>query len=200
MAERRGSDESEALKSAVLTIPNLLSTVRILLIPVFLWAMINKKPREALLFFFIAGLTDLLDGFTARIWHQRSKIGTILDPAGDKLLMTASYIVLTLPSLAFPNHIPLWLTATVFFRDLLIVTGALIAFLTWKQKIFIPSLLGKISTGCQVGLVFLVLLLNYFRATHGLVFWACLITLFWTVASGTRYFVFGLAVLRQHRR
>lgn len=200
MAGGTGSDESKALKSAVVTVPNLLSFFRILLVPVFLWAMINKKPGEAVLIFFIAGLTDLLDGFTARIWHQRSKIGTILDPAGDKILMTASYIVLTLPSVASPNHIPLWLTATVFLRDLLIVTGALIAFLSWRQKIFIPSLPGKISTGCQVGLVFLVLLLNYFQATHGLVFWAYLITLFWTIASGTHYFVSGLAILRQHRR
>jgi len=200
MAGGTGSDESKALKSTIVTVPNLLSFFRILLVPVFLWAMINKKPGEAVLIFFIAGLTDLLDGFTARIWHQRSKIGTILDPAGDKLLMTASYIVLTLPSVASPNHIPLWLTATVFLRDLLIVSGALTAFLSWRQKIFIPSLLGKISTGCQVGLVFLVLLLNYFQATHGLVFWAYLITLLLTIASGTHYFVYGLAILRQHRR
>jgi cardiolipin synthase (CMP-forming) len=200
MAGGTGSDESKALKSAIVTVPNLLSFFRILLVPVFLWAMINKKPGEAVLIFFVAGLTDLLDGFTARIWHQRSKIGTILDPAGDKLLMTASYIVLTLPSVASPNHIPLWLTATVFLRDLLIVSGALTAFLSWRQKIFIPSLLGKISTGCQVGLVFLVLLLNYFQATHGLVLWAYLITLLLTIASGTYYFVYGLAILRQHRR
>jgi cardiolipin synthase len=158
-------DKPEALKSDILTLPNLLSVFRILLVPVFLWSLLSRKAFEALLIFFLAGLTDVLDGFTARIWHQRSKLGTILDPAGDKLLMVTSYVVLSLSSVASPNFIPIWLTLVVFARDLLIVTGAFIAYLSWRQTTFAPSLLGKISTICQVGTVFLVLLLNFYHVS-----------------------------------
>ena len=200
MSDDRDRERTEALKSAVFTIPNLLSAFRILLVPIFLWSVLNGRPWEAFLIFFLAGLTDLLDGFTARIWHQRSKLGTILDPAGDKLLMAASYVVLTLPHVAGLNHIPLWLTVIVFARDLLIVTGAFIAFLSWHQGAFPPSILGKITTACQVGTVYLVLWLNYRQAAPGFMSWIYVLTLLATLASGVHYFVFGLSVLRQHRK
>jgi len=193
-------DKTKALKSDILTLPNLLSLFRILLVPVFLWSMLNGKAFEALLIFFLAGLTDMLDGFTARIWHQRTKIGTILDPAGDKLLMVASYVVLTLPSVASPNVIPLWLTLVVFARDLLIVSGALIAYLSWKQKAFTPSWLGKISTICQTGTVFLVLLLNFYRVAPWYMQGVYYLTLLATLASGVHYFIFGLRTLRERRQ
>lgn len=200
MSDGRDQERTEALTSTVFTIPNLLSVFRILLVPIFLWSVLNGRSWEAFLIFFIAGLTDLLDGFTARVWHQRSKLGTVLDPAGDKLLMAASYVVLTLPQVAGPNHIPLWLTVIVFARDLLIVAGAFIAFLSWHQGAFTPSILGKITTGCQVGTVFLVLWLNYRQAAPGFMSWIYIITLLATLASGVHYFAFGLSVLRQHRQ
>jgi cardiolipin synthase len=114
--------------------------------------------------------------------------------------MTASYIVLTIPALAVPNCIPLWLTALVFARDLLIVAGAFFAFRRWGQKTFMPSLLGKTSTACQVATVFLVLWLNHLGITAGYMRWVYLLTLFVTVASGTHYFVYGLRVLREQRK
>jgi cardiolipin synthase len=193
-------DKSEALKSDILTLPNLLSVFRILLVPVFLWSLLNKKAFAALVIFFLAGLTDVLDGFTARIWHQQSKLGTILDPAADKLLMVTSYVVLTLPSVASPNFIPIWLTLAVFARDLLIVTGAFIAYLSWGQTTFTPSLLGKISTICQVGTVFLVLLLNFYRVTAWPVDAVYYLTLLTTLASGVNYFIYGLQTLRARRK
>ncbi len=193
-------DKSRALKSDILTLPNLLSVFRILLVPVFLWSLLNKKSLEALLLFFLAGLTDVLDGWTARIWHQRTKIGTILDPAGDKLLMATSYVVLSISSLATPNFIPIWLTVVVFARDLLIVTGAFIAYLSWRQKTFAPSLLGKISTICQVGTVFLVLLLNFYQVAPWYMHGVYYLTLLVTLASGVHYFIYGLQTLHQRRK
>ncbi|MGB8952704.1 MAG: CDP-alcohol phosphatidyltransferase family protein [Candidatus Aminicenantales bacterium] len=185
-------------KCSVWTLPNMLSLFRILLVPVFCWAIFQKKALEALLVFLLAGLTDVLDGWTARIWHQQTKIGTILDPAGDKLLMAASFIILSFPSLSAPNHIPLWLTVVVFSRDLLIVTGAFVAFLTLGQKSFTPSLLGKISTVCQVGTIFLVLLLNFYRVSSPLMMGVYYLTLLTTVASGVHYFKYGIHRLRIH--
>ena len=193
-------DQTNPLKSDIFTVPNLISVFRILLVPVFLRAIFAHRAAEALVIFIAASLTDLLDGFIARVWHQRSKLGTVLDPAGDKLLMTASYIVLTIPSLAAPNFIPLWLTILVFARDLLIVAGALFAFISWGQKTFMPSLLGKASTACQVGTVFFVLWLNHLGITAGYLPWVFRLTLLATVASGTHYFIYGLTVLREHRK
>ena len=200
MSDGRQREQTEAIKSAVFTVPNLLSAFRILLVPIFLWSVLNGRAWEAVLIFFLAGLTDLLDGFAARVWHQRSKLGVVLDPAGDKLLMATSYVVLTLPHVAGPNHIPLWLTITVFARDLLIVGGAFLAYVSWHQGAFMPSFMGKITTACQAGTVFLVLWLNYRQAAPGFMAWIYVITLLATLASGVHYFVFGLSVLRQHRK
>jgi len=200
MNDGSGGDKAKDIRSDIITIPNLLSIFRILLVPVFLWSLLKGMSLEPLLIFFIAGLTDLLDGFTARVWHQRTKLGMILDPAGDKLLMVASYVILTLPLVAKPNAIPLWLTVVVFARDLLIVLGALIAFLSWGEKTFAPSVLGKITTVGQVGTVFLVLLLNYLRISPWYMIWIYRLALLVTLASGAHYFAYGLATLRRHRK
>ena len=193
---RRPPDD---LRSAVLTLPNFISAFRIILVPFFVVAVLDQATGRALVIFFVAGISDLLDGFTARLFHVRSRLGMLLDPAGDKLLLTASYIVLTLPAIARPNAIPLGLTILIFLRDILIVGGALIAFRLWRQTAFPPSLVGKFSTAFQVGTVFLVLLLNDLGRAPGwmIVFYA--ITIFLTVASGADYFIYGLKVLKENR-
>jgi cardiolipin synthase (CMP-forming) len=194
-----GDRQPEPLGTRVFTVPNLLSAFRILLIPIFVWALVERRIHDAFVVFFIAGLTDLFDGLAARAWHQRSRLGAILDPAGDKLLMATSCIILTIPSIARPNAIPLWLTVIIFLRDLMIVAGALYAYLSWRQKIFPPTLLGKISTGCQVGMIFFVLFFNARGTAPGVMSWFFAITLFWTVASGLQYFVAGLGILKSRR-
>ena len=190
----------EDLRSIVLTLPNAISAFRIVLVPFFVRAVLAGRTRTALVIFFVAGISDLLDGFTARLFHVRSRLGMLLDPAGDKLLTIASYIVLTLPAVARPNTIPLALTALVFLRDILIVVGALIAFRGWKQTAFPPSLIGKVNTAFQVGTIFLVLLFNDLGRAPGWmpVFFA--VAIFLTVASGADYFIYGLKVLKEHRR
>jgi cardiolipin synthase len=197
---QNGVEPTDGLRAAVWTVPNLLSLFRILLVPVFVWSIFNRKAFEALLIFFIAGLTDFLDGLAARAWSQRSRLGTVLDPAGDKLLMAASYIVLTMKGVASPNAIPVWLMVTVFSRDLVIVFGALFAFLRWKQKAFFPSLLGKICTGFQVGTIFWTLYFNYRGTAPGVLPVLFGLTLVATVASGVDYFFYGLRILRQNRK
>jgi cardiolipin synthase len=187
------------LRSAVFTLPNVISAFRILLVPIFVLAVLDRRTGQALLIFFIAGISDLLDGFTARLFHVRSRLGMILDPAADKLLMSASYVVLTMPSVARPNTLPLVLTALVFLRDILIVIGALIAFRLWRQTAFPPSFLGKFSTAFQVGTIFLVLLLNDLGQAPGWMAAIYAMAIFFTVASGADYFIYGLKVLREHR-
>jgi len=169
------------------TLPNLLTLSRILLVPVFLWMMLEKKPVEAFLIFLLAGLTDVLDGLAARLWHQKSKLGLWLDPAADKVLLTAAFVVLSLPGLSKPNAIPLWVVFIVIGRNVLIAIAALLLMRLKGQKAFYPTLLGKVSTVCQVLTVLVVLIFNTLGRTSFILSWLYDATLAATILSGVQY-------------
>lgn len=140
-----------------LTIPNLLSLLRMALVPIFIIAVRYGEPRKALLVFLIAGITDALDGFIARVAQQQSLLGTYLDPIADKLLLTSAWVVLAIPNLANTAPVPLWVTILVIARDLLIVIVALVLYLAVGVRRFRPSWLSKITTVVQVSAVVAVL-------------------------------------------
>lgn len=125
------------------TLPNLLTLSRILLVPVFLWMMLKQKPVEAFMVFLLAGLTDVLDGLAARLWHQKSRLGLWLDPAADKILLTTAFVLLGLPAVSKPNAIPFRVVFIVIGRDVLIAVAALLLMRLKGQKVFYPTLLGK---------------------------------------------------------
>lgn len=149
------------MASNIITIPNLLTFVRMALIPVFASMLFYGYYERALLIFFLAGVSDGVDGFVARRFNQQSSLGTILDPIADKLLMTTAFIILTLPHIlpADNRHfpIPFWVSAAVIGRDVLIVTVALAIFIMTNFRGFKPSFLGKISTVVQISAVGIVL-------------------------------------------
>lgn len=182
-------------RNHLVTAPNILSFLRILLIPLFLDMVFRHKSLGALIVFLLAGLTDVLDGFTARVWRQKSKIGAYLDPAGDKLLMTSAFIILSFPSLSRPNPIPLMLTLVVVGRDVLIVLSAFIINQLTRKSFFPPSLLGKASTICQMGVLFLVLLFNYLQTTSPILDWVYGLTLVLTLLSGIHYGLIGYRMM-----
>ena len=177
--------------NSFLNLPNLITLLRIGLIPIFLWLILTKKVLLALLIFLLAGVSDLLDGLFARLLKKKTKIGAFLDPAADKLLMTASYIVLSIPYSNSPNLIPLWLTATVISRDLIIVFGALVVYRKTGHTTFLPSSLGKISTVFQVGTVLLVLFYNYLQISPPYLKWIFYLTLVFTFLSCINYVIIG---------
>lgn len=187
-------------KNSLLNIPNILSLLRILLIPVFVVLMIQRKIVAASAVFFFAGFTDVLDGFAARLLHQKTKIGALLDPAGDKLLMTSAFIVLTIPSLNFPHIIPLWLTIAVISRDLFIVSSAFALYKLRGQKSFPPSLLGKSSTVCQFMVLILVLLFNSFQISFPYLSLLYFLTLALTLLSGLHYSYIGFRIMSVPRK
>jgi cardiolipin synthase len=187
-------------KSSFLNLPNILSLLRILLIPVFLVLMIQGKIVEASAVFFFAGFTDVLDGFAARLLHQETKIGALLDPAGDKLLMTSAFIVLTIPSLNSPHIIPLWLTIIVISRDLFIVSSAFALYKLQGQKSFPPSLLGKSSTVCQFMVLILVLFFNSFQISFSYMHLLYFLTLVLTLLSGMHYSYIGFRIISLPRK
>jgi len=185
--------------SKFFNVPNVLTSLRVLLIPFFVAMMVQKKAFEALLIILVAGATDVLDGLAARATRQKTRVGAFLDPAADKLLMTACFIVLALPKLSTPNCIPLWLTVVVIGRDVAIALGTLV--LIWLKRVrrLGPTILGKISTVCQVGTVWAVVLFNYLQRAPGLMNWAYYLTLVVTGLSGIQYVFIGVRSLKSNQ-
>jgi len=139
------------------TIPNLLSLLRMGLVPLFIITVVNGDSRKAFLIFLAAGVTDALDGFIARFWNQKSLLGAYLDPIADKLLLMSAYVVLSIPGYNRGAEIPVWVTVLVIARDVLIVVVALVLHLAAGINKFPPSVLSKINTALQVTAVVLVL-------------------------------------------
>lgn len=182
------------MASSIITIPNLLTFLRMGLIPVFASLLYYEYVGLALLAFIVAGVSDGVDGFIARRFKQESELGTILDPIADKLLMTTAFIILTLPNVLEPNHrVPFWVTAAVIGRDVLIIAVAGAINIMTGFHGFKPSWLGKLSTLVQVGAVVLIL----FAAVSGYGFFlptTYLIVVFLAFVSGFHY-VFHVARL-----
>lgn len=146
-------------------VPNLITLTRVGLAPVFALMLFQKRAFGALVVIFLAGLSDVLDGFAARRRHQQTKIGRLIDPLADKILLSTAYVLLTIRSLGFSHVIPLWLTAAVIARDLIILAGALVVNLVRGRREFPPSVFGKMSTVLQVATVFWVVLSNFVIAS-----------------------------------
>ncbi len=175
------------------TVPNLLTLLRMGLVPLFIIAVVNGDSTKALLIFVAAGVTDALDGFIARFWaSQQSPLGGYLDPVADKLLLTSAYVVLSIPSLAHGAPIPLWVTILVIARDVLLVTVALVLYLAVGVRRFPPTLLSKGNTVLQVVAVVLVLISGTLPEAHWLQ-QVSTVTIYLvpisTVASGLDYIV-----------
>jgi cardiolipin synthase len=176
----------------IINIPNLLTLLRILITPLFVIFMIKGQYRLSLLIFFMAGVSDGLDGLFARWFNQKTVLGAHLDPIADKLLLTAAFV-----ALAVQQVIPSWLAVVVISRDILIITG--IAILRFFHVAFTicHSMISKCTTAIQLATVFLVLLRFEIAAVQPL-----LLPLFWfttllTTASGLHYVVLGITLLNQ---
>lgn len=137
-------------------IPNLLSILRIVLIAPIVWLLLSRQFGSALILFALAGFTDGLDGFLAKQYQWQSRLGTILDPVADKLLLVASFATLT-----WLNLIPLWLLLLVLARDILIVMGGLAYHYLIGRFELVPVWSSKINTVAQIALVLLVILQQY---------------------------------------
>jgi cardiolipin synthase len=183
---------SQSSSRASLTIPNLITLVRIFLTPVFIIAIAQAQYRRALVVFLLAGVSDLADGLIARLWQQRSPLGTLLDPLADKLLLSSSFLTLGIYHL-----IPPWLTAVVLSRDVTLTLGVALLKLADYPVVIKPSLAGKSTTTLQIATVLLVLggkiwipspqlLQVWFWLTGGLTF-----------ISGLHYIAYGLKLVAQ---
>jgi len=186
-------------RERIINIPNLFSISRILLIPVFLFMLLNRNNIGALIVFFIAASTDMLDGMAARLLNQKTKLGALLDPVGDKALILAVYTILSISSIDLLNTIPSWLTIAVISKDLYIVTGVFILFKQIGKKDFPPTSLGKYCTFLQMGVLLFVLLFNALASKPGFLIWLYLLTLILTILSGLHYTYIGITWFKEHK-
>jgi cardiolipin synthase len=133
-------------------LPNLLTLMRIVMVPVVVVLLNAQEYSYALLIFTLAGMTDGLDGWIAKKYQFESKLGAMLDPIADKLLLVSTYTML-----AVLGDIPFWLLVLVIFRDLLIVGGYWILVAMDKKAEIQPIFVSKLNTFFQILLVVLVL-------------------------------------------
>jgi cardiolipin synthase len=146
-----------AMAAVAFSLPNLLSLLRMALVPLFIIAITRGAALEALLIFALAGVTDACDGFIARFWIQQTALGAYLDPAADKLLLTSAYVTLAIEAFNPALTIPLWVTILVIARDVLLVVAAFSLSMAVGIKTFPPALISKLTTVMQVTAVVLVL-------------------------------------------
>lgn len=135
-----------------LTIPNLITIARLLLVPLLIWLIIDDQALAALGVLVIAGLSDAVDGFLARQLNLRSDLGTLLDPLADKALLVSMYVTLT-----YVEALPIWITILVVSRDVFIIGGVVLSWMLGEPMKLKPHWSSKLNTVLQIVLAGLVL-------------------------------------------
>jgi cardiolipin synthase len=171
-----------------------------LFVPCFVILLIYDYPKSATVLFLLAGVTDGLDGLIARKLKQKTVLGSFLDPMADKILITAAFVTLTIPSLSIILHIPAWLTILTISRDVIIALSALIIHLQTLHSQFPPSLLGKGTTAVQLLTVGVCLLANFQEKIAGILYpWVIYATLGFTLASGLHYAYRSIKIIASYQ-
>lgn len=135
-----------------MTIPNIITVGRILLVPVIVYFIMTRAFEAAFAIFLIAGVSDAVDGIIARHFRQNSNLGAYLDPIADKALLVSIYVTLSIV-----QEIPLWLVLAVASRDILIVGGVLLSWMLDNPVPMKPLMISKVNTAAQIAFAALVL-------------------------------------------
>ncbi|HYT59877.1 MAG TPA: CDP-diacylglycerol--glycerol-3-phosphate 3-phosphatidyltransferase [Haliangiales bacterium] len=181
-----------------MTTANKITIVRILLVPLFIVEVLNyvEQGKEwhrylAIAAFLAASVCDGVDGYIARRFNQRSELGAILDPLADKLLLVAGIVLLSLHHEQYLPHLPLWLTATVISRDVLLLLGLVVIHYACGKVTVKPHVIGKVATVLQMIAVCWALL----KLPTGWLYWIVLGATACTGGSGVIYVLDGVRQL-----
>jgi cardiolipin synthase len=134
------------------SIPNLITLARILVVPVMVWAITSGEMRFAFVLFLAAGISDAVDGFLAKRFGMATELGAYLDPLADKTMIVSIYV-----ALGIAQALPRWLVFLVVSRDIMIVGAVMLAWLIDKPMTLKPLLVSKLNTVAQIALALLVL-------------------------------------------
>jgi cardiolipin synthase len=183
---------------SVLTPANQLTLTRVMLVPAFVILTVYGYFGWALIVFAVAGLTDLLDGLIARMSRSRTSLGAWLDPMADKLLIVATFIVLTLPGLGLVNKLPVWLTILIISRDILIVGTVAVINLAIGRREFRPSIYGKIATATYIITCVIIMYFNYLQRPSAFVTLGIYASAVITLVSGFHYVLYATKIINQN--
>ncbi len=187
-------------RKSSLNVANQLTIFRIVLVPVFIGSLHYFSDKQPYFYwisvttFFLACLTDALDGYIARRYKQKTELGSYIDPLADKLLLDAGFL-----SLSFMTHlpdamqIPAWVTISVITRDVIIVIGSAIVFMSTNRLKAEPLFVGKLTTVLQMMTLLVALLAAPLAAQY--LFYA--FTALFTVISGIHYVRMGGKLLNK---
>ena len=139
-----------------MSIPNLITLARILLVPVVVWSIAAGRMNLAFLLFLVAAISDAVDGFLAKRFGMKTELGAYLDPLADKVLIVSIYV-----TLGVTGVIPLWIVILVVSRDIMIVGAIMLSWLIDRPVSIKPHVVSKANTAAQILFACLVL------ASHG---------------------------------
>ncbi|MDE0132897.1 MAG: CDP-alcohol phosphatidyltransferase family protein [bacterium] len=184
-------------RSRILTVPNLVSFLRILLVPLFWWVLLGGRPTAAALILVVMGVTDWLDGWLARRLDQVTDLGTFLDPVGDWLMMGSAVLGGMVEML-----LPFWAGAVILSRS--VVVGLWSGWMTARRSALEVRRSGKAA----ITFLYVAIPLFYFSADLSGAFGAVLDAIAWVAVvvgtglywwSGVLYLRDGLASIREKR-
>jgi cardiolipin synthase (CMP-forming) len=135
-----------------LSIPNLITLGRILLVPVVVWAITAGQMRVAFVLFLAAGISDAVDGFLAKRFGMATELGAYLDPLADKAMLVSIYV-----ALGITDAVPRWLVILVVSRDIMIVSAVILSWLVDKPVPLKPLGVSKLNTVAQISLACVVM-------------------------------------------
>ncbi|MBA3002676.1 MAG: CDP-diacylglycerol--glycerol-3-phosphate 3-phosphatidyltransferase [Desulfurivibrio sp.] len=173
-----------------MNIPNFLTIGRILLVPLLVIFLLEGRQLAAFWVFVLAGVTDALDGFLARVLKQKTDFGAFIDPIADKLLLITSYVTLSVLGV-----LPKWLAVIVVSRDVIIWGGIGILMLYDRDFKIKPSLVSKVTTFLQLLTVVFYLGHEYVQPIFPLGIYLIYSTAAFTILSGIHYIIRGLGIL-----
>ena len=135
-----------------MSIPNIITLGRILLVPFIVWAIASNQMEIAFAIFIVAGVSDAVDGFLAKNFNMTSELGALLDPVADKALLVSIYV-----ALGIWGAVPRWIVILVVSRDIMIVGAVIVSWLYGKPIPMKPLMVSKLNTVAQVAFAALVL-------------------------------------------
>lgn len=177
-------------------IPNIISLLRILLVLPVVYLLLQGEFAWALLLFLIAGISDGVDGYLAKRNHWQSRLGSILDPLADKLLLISSFMVL-----GWLAVIPMWLVLAVLLRDLVIIIGGVAYHVLIGEYEMTPTIVSKMNTFAQISLVLITVFSNgLYLLPEAVIDFIVHVVLATTLLSGADYvWVWGKKALQARR-
>lgn len=179
-----------------MNIPNIITLVRIILVPVIVWLMISGEMLFALAVFIFAGITDGADGYIAKKFDQKTELGAYLDAIADKLLLVSIYVVL-----GMIDELPPWLVILVVSRDVLIVGAIILSWLIDRPVQVRPLMISKINTVAQIVLASLVLThLGLDIINNEWIMVGTIVVGILTIGSATAYVLAWMAEMARHER